>query len=89
MKKLIPLMLLIALVGCGSTPVRTNADGTYTISAQFGSLNGSWERASSLVNQQALDFCNKLETKVIVIEEAQDGFFGITPQRVRLRFKCN
>ncbi|MDA9595430.1 hypothetical protein N9S29_02890 [SAR86 cluster bacterium] len=89
MKKLIPLILLTAFVGCGSTPIRTNADGTYTISAQFGSLNGSWEKASSLVNQQALDFCNKLAKKVIVIEEAQDGWFGITPQRARLKFKCN
>ena len=79
---------ILIISGCGTTPMRTSADGTYTISAQFGSLNGSWERASSIVNEQAFNFCNESGKKVIVIEEIQDGVWGVSPQRSTLRFYC-
>lgn len=79
---------ILIISGCGTTPMRTSADGTYTISAQYGSLNGSWERASSSVNEQAFNFCNESGKKVVVIEEIQDGVWGVSPQRSTLRFYC-
>ncbi|MDA8816157.1 hypothetical protein N9N68_02955 [Gammaproteobacteria bacterium] len=88
LKKILVLGAVLIISSCGTTPMRTAADGTYTISAQYGSLNGSWERASSSVNEQALNFCNESGKKVVVIEEIQDGVWGVSPQRSTLRFYC-
>ena len=89
MNKLIIILGSVLIIsGCGTTPMRTSADGSYTISAQFGSLNGSWEKASTTVNDSAFSFCNELGKKVTIIEEVQSGILGLTPQRSTLRFYC-
>ena len=89
MNKILVIFVAIMIIsGCGTTPMRTSADGSYTISAQFGALNGSWEKASKVVNEQAYNFCNKSGKKVVVIEEIQDGVWGFSPQRATLRFNC-
>jgi len=87
MKKFV-LSTVLIISSCGTTPMQTNADGSYTISAQYGSLNGSWERASREVNERAYSFCDKKDQKVVIIEESQDGVYGLSPQRSVLRFYC-
>ena len=81
-------LLTLFIAGCGSTAVRTNADGTYSVSAQYGSVNGSWDRASREANEKAVNFCNELSQGVVVLSERQDGEYGFTPQRADVRFQC-
>lgn len=89
MSRLCLALLAPLLIGCGSTPVRTNADGTYSVAAQYGSVNGSWDRASRQANEKAVSFCNERSQGVVVLSETQDGVYGFTPQRKELRFSCS
>ena len=82
-------LLTLFIAGCGPTAVRTNADGTYSVSAQYGSVNGSWDRASREANEKAVNFCNKLAQGVVVLSEKQDGVYGFSPQRADVRFQCS
>ena len=87
-ERIIVVLSVLLLAACGSTGVRERADGTFTVSAQFGSINGSWERASGAVNDEARTFCSKMGKEVAIVEEVQDGTYGFTPQRAILRFNC-
>ena len=88
MKK-IPILLVIILVGCGTVDVTKRADDTYTVSSQYGSLNGSWDRAAKEAMDKAVAFCEARREKMVIVNERRDGIYGISPQRVDLIFKCS
>ena len=80
---------LVLLAGCGSTDVMKNVDGTYTVAAQYGSLNGSWDRASKEANEKALIFCDSKGEPLRLIDERREGAWGLTPQRAEVKFECS
>ena len=47
-------IISVMLSGCGSTEIMKNVDETYTVAAQYGSANGSWDRASKEASEKAL-----------------------------------
>jgi hypothetical protein len=82
------LLGCLGLTACGTSEISRNANETYTVSAQFGSVNGSWRRASIEANQKAFVFCEGRGEKAVVIAERQDGIWGFSPQRAEVNFTC-
>ena len=87
--RLIAICAVLALSGCGTADVIKKSDKTFTVSAQYGSLNGSWDRAGKDALDKATVFCEERREKVIVVDERRDGIFGISPQRVDITFRCD
>ncbi len=87
-QRLILCLAPLALVGCGTTEVMKNIDETYSVSAQYGSANGSWDRASKDANEKALIYCEGMGKKIELIDERRDGIWGISPQRAEVKFRC-
>ncbi len=85
-----PVVTLVVLLfsGCGTTEVMRNLDDTYKVSAQYGSMNGSWDRASQDANQRALLYCEGMGKKLELIDERREGVWGVSPQRAEVKFKC-
>jgi hypothetical protein len=48
---------MVLLAGCGTTGVTVLSQSTYSVSAQYGSLSGSWARARQEAVEQAKEFC--------------------------------
>jgi len=88
MKKTL-ILLTVILVGCGTVDVTKRADDTYTVSSQYGSLNGSWDRAAKEAMDKAVAFCEARREKMVIVNERRDGIYGISPQRVDLIFTCS
>ena len=80
--------LVLALAGCGTADITKKMDDTYSVSSQYGSLNGSWDRAAKEVLDKATVFCEGRKEKIVVVDERRDGIYGFSPQRVDLTFKC-
>ena len=81
-------LILLVLTGCGSTEIMKNVDETYTVAAQYGSANGSWDRASKEANERALVYCEGKGLKLFVMNERRDGIWGVSPQRAEVKFTC-
>ncbi len=84
---LLPIAVVL-LSGCGTTDVIKRADDNYTVSSQYGSLNGSWDRAAKDAMDKAVVFCDGRREKILVVKETRDGVYGFSPQRVDIFFKC-
>ena len=84
------LLILIAalLTGCGTAEVSKKTDDTYTVTSQYGSINGSWDRAAKESLDKAVVYCEGRRQKIVLIDERRDGIFGISPQRVDINFRC-
>lgn len=83
-----PIIAVVLLGGCGTTDVIKRVDDTYTVSSQYGSLNGSWDRAAKDAMDKAVVFCDGRREKILVVKELRDGVYGFSPQRVDIIFKC-
>jgi hypothetical protein len=79
---------VLILSGCGATEIMKNVDDTYKVAAQYGSVNGSWDRASQEANQKALVYCQGMGKKLVLIDERREGVWGMSPQRAEVKFKC-
>lgn len=90
MKRAVAILSALALAGCASTGVVASGDNTYTASAEYGSLTGSWGRATQEARGMARAFCDGRgrSERVVVLSEIRSGVFGVTPQRVSLVFAC-
>ena len=88
-KRYLTIFALVMLAACGTTDVIKKIDDAYTVSAQYGSLNGSWDRAAKDAMDKAIVFCEERREKIIIINESRDGIYGISPQRVDIVFKCS
>ena len=84
------LIPILFLVSCGVSPIYKNScNDIYTISAQYGSVNGSWGRASREANEAAASHCTKAGSQVILLTEQRTGLPGFTPQESTITFKCD
>ena len=83
------LIISVMLSGCGSTEIMKNVDETYTVAAQYGSANGSWDRASKEASEKALVYCEGKGQKLAVLNERREGIWGISPQRAEIKFRCH
>jgi hypothetical protein len=88
MKKTITILSVILLSACGTTEVIKRADSNYSVSAQFGALNGSWNRATTEAVAKAEQFCNAMGQKYIFLNEKRDGVPGWSPQVSEITFQC-
>lgn len=86
--KLTIIFSSLLIAGCGTSDVTKNIDQSFSVSAQYGSMNGSWERASKDANEKALLFCGSMEKKIELIDERRDGVWGFSPQRAEVKFNC-
>ncbi len=87
--KLLPLMLLVVLLNaCGTTDVVQTSETTYSASAQFGSVNGSWDRARDEATRRRRSFVRRRHSKVALLDEQRSGTFGWTPQKSTMAFSC-
>lgn len=81
----------LALAGCGTTGggFTDNSDGSYTVAAQHGSLDGSWPRAERDATTLAYGLCARQQAVPVVAAVWRTGVYGFTPQRVELTFRCS
>ena len=86
----IPLACAVSflILGCGTTEITKTVDDMYTVAAQYGSANGSWDRASKEANEKALVFCEGKRQSLVLVNERRDGIWGVSPQRAEVKFKC-
>jgi hypothetical protein len=82
------LVSVLILTGCGTVDVTKRTDDTYTVSSQYGSLNGSWDRAAKEALDKATVYCEGRREKMLVVDERREGIYGISPQRVEIIFRC-
>ena len=73
----LPVTVLSGFLGAGKTTVLSHILN-----------NRQNKKVAVIVNEQAFNFCNESGKKVEVIEEIQDGVWGVSPQRSTLRFYC-
>ena len=73
----LPVTVLSGFLGAGKTTVLSHILN-----------NRQNKKVAVIVNEQAFSFCNESGKKVVVIEEIQDGVWGVSPQRSTLRFYC-
>lgn len=92
MKKIQILVLVafttVVLTGCKTSDINRGADSTYAVSAQYGSLNGGWERASQEAMQKANSFCEKKGRKFVFVNEKRDGIVDWSSQASIISFRC-
>lgn len=92
MKKIQILVLValnaVVLTGCKISDISRGVDSTYAVSAQYGSLNGGWERASQEAMQKATSFCEKKGRKLVFVNEKRDGIVGWSSQTSIISFRC-
>ena len=86
--KIISTVAALLLAACGTTEVAKNPDGTYNVSAQYGSLNGSWGRASKEAAEAAANYCNSIGQKYYFLNEQRTGVVGWSPQESAITFNC-
>ncbi len=79
---------IVVLMGCKTLDISKGANSTYAVSAQYGSLNGGWERASQEAMQKASSFCEKKGRKLFFINEKRDGIVGWSSQASIISFRC-
>lgn len=83
--KLLPFLLL---GGCGTADVVQASATTYSVSAQYGSLNGSWDRSRGEAIAKATQFCEAKGQQVALLNEQRSGTPGWTPQNSTITFAC-
>lgn len=85
----ISLSASFGLTGCGTSEVTKSINSTYIVSAQYGSVNGSWGRASREALEKRNMFCENKGKKFIFINEQRDWVWGWSPQSSTITFRCN
>lgn len=81
-------LVLPMLASCGTAEVVRRADSNYSVSSQYGSVNGSWDRASTEAVAKAEQYCSAQGLKYIFIGEKRDGVLGWSPQVSEITFQC-
>lgn len=76
------------LLGCGTADIVQTSATTYSVSAQYGSVNGSWDRARAEATTKATQFCEGKGQQVTVLNEQRSGVLGWTPQQSTIAFAC-
>ena len=79
---------VVLLMGCRTPEISQGINATYAVSAQYGSLNGGWERASQEAIKKANSFCEKKDRKFVFVSEQRDGIVGRSSQASIISFRC-
>jgi uncharacterized protein YceK len=90
LRKLLLVILFFALLsGCGTVAEVVQTSPTeYSVSAEYGSLNGSWDRARAEAIAKARHFCEAKGQQVALRDKYQSGILGVTPQKSTIMFAC-
>jgi hypothetical protein len=88
LQKLTGVIVLLLLSACGTTEVLQVRPNAYSVSAQYGSLNGSWTRAQQDAVSKAKEYCEQKGLVFEFISEKRDGTLGWTPQSSTIEFSC-
>ena len=86
--KYLTILLALMLFGCGTSEIIKRSDSNYSVSAQYGSVNGSWSRASSEAVAKAEQHCKAQGLKYVFINENRSGVVGWSPQVSEVTFSC-
>ena len=82
----------VAVGGCmaknGTADVVQTSPTTYSVSAEYGSLTGSWDRARNDAAARATQFCEAKGEQVTLLNEQRSGVLGFTPQQSTITFAC-
>ena len=89
MRYLLPLIFTFLLTACGTTDVVRNPNATFTVSAQYGSLNGSWDRAQREAVEKAQQHCEQMGLQYNFMNESRSGVVGWSPQASAITFSCS
>jgi hypothetical protein len=86
------VLAIASLSGCmasmqASDVVQTSPT-TYSVSADFGSINGGWDRAKVEATAKATQFCKAKGQLVTLLDEQRSGILGVTPQKSTVTFTC-
>jgi hypothetical protein len=81
-------LLFVLLSGCGTGEVIQTSPTTYSVSAQYGSVNGSWDHAKNEASAKAMQFCGAKGQQVTLLDEQRSGILGWTPQQSTITFRC-
>jgi len=85
----VPAVFVVLLYGChGTTAVNDLSPTTFSVSAQYGSVSGSWDRAQREAVAKAKEFCAARRETYAFINEQRTGMFGFTPQVSTITFRC-
>ena len=82
-------VILFNLSGCGVSEITRGANSTYIVSAQYGSVNGSFSRATKDALERGNTFCESKGKKFIFVNEVKEGVVGFTPQSSTITFRCD
>jgi outer membrane biogenesis lipoprotein LolB len=87
-KRVLVVVILAVLSGCGTTTVNELSPSTFSVSAQYGALNGSWDRAQKEAVAKGKEFCAAKGETFAFISEQQSGVVGYSWQRSTIYFSC-
>ena len=87
-KQILLISLAVLLTACGTSEVIKKTDSTYYVTSQYGSVNGSWDRALKESMDKATVYCDGKNEKMVIVSERRDGIYGFSPQRVDIEFRC-
>ncbi len=62
---------------------------TYAVSASYGSLTGSSDRAQRAATQAGSEYCARKGKAFAVLKEERSGVLGWTPRESRVTFTCS
>src|SRR6516162_5473904 len=83
------LLTLLLLSACGSEEFIQNGPTTYSVSAQYGSSMGGWDRAKEEVSAKATQFCERSGQQLALRDEQRSGSsFPGAPQKSTITFAC-
>jgi hypothetical protein len=85
------LSLLFVLSACGSDSGEfvQNSPTTYSVSAEYGSSMGGWDRAKDYATAKATQFCERGGQQLALRGEQRSGSsFPGAPQKSTITFAC-
>src|SRR5258708_15195542 len=86
--RMFTVVSLVALAACGTGEVRQKDPSTYVVYSQYGSLNGSWDRAQKEATAKGTKFCSEKGQQFVLIDEKREGVVGFSPQSSTITFSC-
>lgn len=82
-------LLSVLLSACSSEEFIQNGPATYSVSAQYGSSMGGWDRAKEEATAKATQFCQRSGQQLALRDEQRsDSSFPGAPQKSTITFAC-
>lgn len=87
-RRILAAALVVVLSACGTGEVFQASPSTFVVSAQYGSLNGSWDRAQREATAKGMKYCEAKGEQFVLIDEKRAGVYGYSPQSSTITFSC-